>query len=298
MIEAFLQAHGLPVGPLEEIQGQAVVNWVFFVGEEHVLRINRPTIETDDAYTERVAVPAVRAAGIRTPELLVFDDSRAILDSVVTVYERAPGAALGRLPWRAEGLRAMYEDLGREIARLQQRVTHLDDPRGWLDEETVADLEALIPEARASQQIEDVTAAWLERWAERLAPAVRERGPRVFAHQDLHAFNTLVDGERRLSALIDWGDACWADPSTDFCCAPIWAVPWMLTGYEAEGGVADSAFVGRIVRESLGTLLDWEEHPGPEPWAPQSSSFWANFVRLTRLDLDNRWTPWLPDGVV
>ncbi|MCW5938875.1 MAG: aminoglycoside phosphotransferase family protein [Fimbriimonadaceae bacterium] len=293
---AFLRSHGLPEGPLTEISGQAWVNWVFLVGESHVLRINRITVETDDAYTERVAVPAVRKAGIRTPELVVFDDSRSVIDSVVTVYEQVEGRALGRLPWRLEGLREVYTELGVEIARIQQRVTEVDDPHGWLDEETVSDLGELVPEALESGKIEAVTAAWLEDWASRLDPAGASRGLMVFAHQDFHSFNLLVSGEpMRLNSVIDWGDAGWADASCDFCSAPVWAVPWMIEGYEAEGGVVDEAFVGRILTEAVGTLLDWEDHPGKEPWAPQVSSFWANLVRLMAMDLDSRWSPWLPD---
>jgi len=295
-IEAFLRTHGLPTGPLEPIVGQAVVNWVFLVGETHVLRVNRPTVETDDAYTERIAVPAVRAAGIETPALLLFDDSRDVLDSVVTVYEQSPGKALGRLPIHPAKLPDLYRALGRQVAILQQRITAIDDPHGWLDLEEVVDSRAVLETARRDGRIDALTDEWLARWIEQLHAAFAAPREKVFAHNDLHAFNTLVDPETgAFVATIDWGDAGWMDPSTDFDTVPLWAVPWMLEGYEREGGTVDEGFIGRILWDAVGTLLSWEDHPGDEPWAPKLSSFWANLVRLTRIPLDPRWKPWLPE---
>lgn len=291
-----MRTHGFPLAPLQPISGQAVVNWVFLIGDAFVLRVNRPNVETDDAYTERVAVPAARAAGIATPELLVFDDSRAILDSVATIYEQSPGKALGRLPNRSGSLAGIYRALGKQIARLQLHVTEVEDPNGWLDEEEIVDCRRELVDARERGQLDELTYDWLARWIDRLEPAFEPSRDKVFVHADLHAFNTLVDAEtRELVAIIDWGDAGWMDPATDFSTIPIWAVPWMLEGYEQSGGIVDDGFIGRILWEALGTLLTWEDHPGDEPWAPKPTSFWANLVRLTGMSLDGRWDRWLPD---
>lgn len=275
---------------------QAVVNWVFFVGDTHVLRINRPDVETDDAYTERVSVPAARKAGVATPDLIVFDDSREIVDSVVTVYERVPGVALGRLPVRPEALPAYYRRLGAEIAHIHQGVRDLADPHGWLEPEEVPASRQILEQATRMGRVEAVTAIWLSKWLDRLEPARMFAQPKVFSHQDLHSFNVVVDPVNyEFRAVIDWGDAGWADPSADFCCSPLWAVPWLADGYESRGGHIDEGFFGRVLWDAVGTLLDWEDHPADEPWAPLTSSFWANLARLFRMDLDDRWRAWLPE---
>lgn len=93
-----------------------------------------------------------------------------------------------------------------------------------------------------------------------LLPPPHDEAPCVI-HDDLHAEHLLLDpGDlRRITGLLDWGDACIADPARDF--APIY--PWggdelldaMLTGY---GRAADEAFRARC--RYLGTLVcftDW-----------------------------------------
>ncbi len=63
--------------------------------EEWVIRI--PTDHPEalgDAYTEAVAAPQVKAQGIRTPQLLVFDDDRQFLDRPYSIWERFRGTTL------------------------------------------------------------------------------------------------------------------------------------------------------------------------------------------------------------
>ncbi|MBX7133827.1 MAG: aminoglycoside phosphotransferase family protein [Fimbriimonadaceae bacterium] len=297
-LEAFLDAHGLPIGPLEPILGQAVVNWVFRVGDSHVLRISKPDIDDGDAYTEQVAVPAVRAAGIDTPELLVFDESRSVVDSVVTVYTQVAGVALGRIEVDQRQLAGVYRRLGEEVARIQLLVHDVPDPHGRLDPDETSDCRAEVQEAGKTGQIDALTEVWLSRWLDRLEPALQDKPPKVFAHQDLHAFNTMVTQDPlAFRCVIDWGDAGWADPTSDFTAVPIWAVPWMIEGFEAQGGVVDPGFIGRILWETAASLFHFRDHPGDEPWAPRNLSFWANLARLFRMDLDRRWHPWLPDAI-
>lgn len=51
--------------------------------------------------------------------------------------------------------------------------------------------------------------------AERLPPASRTR----VLHGDLHARHVIVDREKRVSGVIDWGDVCVGDPSIDLSIA-------------------------------------------------------------------------------
>jgi aminoglycoside phosphotransferase (APT) family kinase protein len=64
----------------------------------------------------------------------------------------------------------------------------------------------------------------LARW-ETLSAAGPWTGPPVAVHGDLHAANVLV-ANRRISAIIDFGDVCQGDPACDL------AISWMLLAGE------------------------------------------------------------------
>src|SRR5689334_9720788 len=67
----------------------------YALGHDYVLRVPRKHphfIAT--ARKEAIVVPAARAAGVRTPMIVVFDDSRELLPVPYTIYERIHGATL------------------------------------------------------------------------------------------------------------------------------------------------------------------------------------------------------------
>jgi len=281
--------------------GGGHINFVYAVGDDFILRVNRPDRDTEDAYTESVAVPAVCAAGIKAPKLLVFDDSRDAIESVVTVYERAAGVALANVRVDQRELPDLYREVGREIGALHTRVTHVDDPNGWLDKPYFCDPRVELETARKELKVELVTYDWLAKWNDRLAPAIDAPGATRFVHNDLHAGNTMVlDGPLRLSAVIDWGDACWGDPVLDMERVPIWATPWLLESYQEATGLVDEVFVGRVLAHVLGTTLykacDPEFDPTEAPWHPFPNAFVFNLVRLMRMELPSEWRAWLPDA--
>jgi aminoglycoside phosphotransferase (APT) family kinase protein len=55
--------------------------------------------------------------------------------------------------------------------------------------------------------------------------AAAHQGPRRWVHGDLHPGNVLLGADGRLSAVIDFGDACAGDPAVDLACA------WQLFGF-------------------------------------------------------------------
>lgn len=71
---------------------QGVANRVYFLGENLVLRIARPE-SADDLRKEAVVIPAAVYAGVRTPELVSFDEE--LLDTPYMVVRRAPASPPG-----------------------------------------------------------------------------------------------------------------------------------------------------------------------------------------------------------
>jgi len=67
---------------------------------------------------EATVIPVARKAGVRTPALVEYVDSHALVDSPYMVLERRPGGDLAALAGRPGGREALLE-LGRELARLR-----------------------------------------------------------------------------------------------------------------------------------------------------------------------------------
>ena len=65
-----------------------IVNKIYQVDDEYILRIGRDHPKSFSfAQVEATVVPMARAAGVRTPELLVMDDSCEILAVPYTIFQ-------------------------------------------------------------------------------------------------------------------------------------------------------------------------------------------------------------------
>jgi aminoglycoside phosphotransferase len=275
-LQAWLAARGLGGRTVEPMPGDACVNWVAAVGDDLVVRVCRLP---DDCYTERVAVPIAVAAGLRTPRLLDFDDSMDPVPSVVTLYERWPGVALGLTRTGPDRLEGVYNELGRELALLHSKVTEADDPHHWLEVPEAPDPEARLREAAAEGTVDAPTEDWIAQCLERIRPYLGRPRRQAFVHNDAHAFNTLVV-PAGYSGIIDWGDAGWDDPAAELSSVPLFAVPWCLAGYEAAGGELDPGFHARVLWNALDQALGWEHEGGAHPWSMRPGTLWANLARL------------------
>src|SRR5918994_5238351 len=75
-LEAIRERHGLRAGEISPSKNAGIFNAIYLVGNEHVLRVPREAPPFVAAIRkESIAVPAARAAGVRTPTLVAFDDS-------------------------------------------------------------------------------------------------------------------------------------------------------------------------------------------------------------------------------
>ena len=89
-VDDILAKHGAS-GPWEPLQATGVADRIYAT-EDVVLRIATDHPEgVCDARTESVAAPVAYAAGVMTPRLLAFDDSRTLLDSPFSLWERVHG---------------------------------------------------------------------------------------------------------------------------------------------------------------------------------------------------------------
>src|SRR5215472_8057848 len=100
-VDEILAAYRLS-GPWQRLEATGIANRIYAT-QDLVLRV--ATDHPDaivDARTESVAAPVAREAGILTPRLIAFDDSRTIVDRPFSLWERVHGETLGRADLRGE----------------------------------------------------------------------------------------------------------------------------------------------------------------------------------------------------
>jgi Ser/Thr protein kinase RdoA (MazF antagonist) len=83
-------------------------------------------------------------------------------------------------------------------------------------------------------------------------------------HGDVHAGNILVD-DGMYRALLDWDDAGWGDPTTDFVQLPTRALDAALTGYRSVAALdGDDTAEQRILWDKLlGAMARLRLEPSP-----------------------------------
>lgn len=269
LVDALFARHGIR-GPWAPLPATGIANRVYAT-QEVVLRVATDHPEAvPDARTESVAAPVAHAAGILTPRLIAFDDSRTLVDRPFSLWERVHGEALGLLELGRDQLTGAWRQVGRQLARLHDRVRACADPNGYLDtpgRET--DLHPLLNRLADAGHLDAATAEEVARLIREIAPHVAAGVDVRFVHNDVHDMNVLCSSAGELLAIIDWGDAGWGDPTLDFAMIPLDALPYAVEGYESEAPGALGAFPeARFVWDKLQAALNAAcDNPGHSvPW--------------------------------
>ncbi|HVS64268.1 MAG TPA: aminoglycoside phosphotransferase family protein [Thermoanaerobaculia bacterium] len=261
VVDAIFSRHGVP-GPWEPLPSLGLANRIFAT-HDVVLRV--ATDHPDgvaDARTESVAAPVARAAGILTPRLIAFDDTRTLVDRPFSLWERVHGETLGLAKLTRRQRADVWRGVGSELAKLHLRVRECADPHGFLEQPARAqDLGGILKRLLDAGRVDRDRAGRIELMAEELLSRVTEVIETRFIHDDVHAMNVMCSSTGELLAIIDWGDAGWGDPALDFAAMPSDALPSALQGYEAEApGLLGRDPRARIAWNRLLDALDdlWE----------------------------------------
>jgi aminoglycoside phosphotransferase (APT) family kinase protein len=270
-LHAICERHGLNVSGFSPMPAVGITNTQFALGDCLVLRLprNHPGIFAV-TLREAAAVPTARLAGVRTPRIVAFDNSRALVEAPYTIYERAQGETLGLLGLEPHQTTDAYRGLGADMARLHHGVTGEQIDPGQKCSLTPGDP----PSAHRLAELgyfSAVEARWLDGWFGRLLPAVRAPVPQRFLHGDMQTTNVIVEsGSFAYEALLDWGNAGWGDPALDFVGLPMRAVPFVLDGYRKVASDTDAGCLEtRILAYQLWFALLVLSRP------PQPSLSWA-----------------------
>lgn len=293
-LEAIGGRHNLPGVEISPSKAAGIFNAIYLVGSEYVLRIPRDAPPFVAAIRkESVAVPVARAAGMRTPDLIAFDDSLELLPVPYAIYERVHGETLGALDLGPEDTPEVWHEVGRDLARLHERVGEYG-PVATLECEPLPDPRPMPEELASGGYFTAEEARWLSGWLDLLAPFALAPLPRRFRHGDLQTTNVMVRPyPTTYLALIDWGACGWGDAAYDFAGIPLRAVPFMLEGYrEVTPLPDDEAAEARIVWRHLQIALYLLGRP-PQPglsWAERPAGMLLEIMRFFLSAPGRPWT--------
>ncbi|MGQ0766560.1 MAG: phosphotransferase family protein [Gemmatimonadota bacterium] len=265
VIDAIFALHGIR-GTWRLLPRLGLANHVFATVAV-VLRVATDHPEAvEDARTESVAAPAARAAGVSTPRLIAFDDTRTLVDRPFSLWERVHGVALGASDLTDARNADVWRCVGRELAGLHLHVRDCPDPDGYLDRPARDnDIAVVLRSFLDTGRLDAAAAREFEVKADELFPAARDVIEDRFIHNDVHPGNVMCSPSGEFLAIIDWGDAGWGDPTLDFVSIPAGQVAAAVEGYEhAAPGLLGVDYERRIRRnrllEHLECLLENEGH--------------------------------------
>jgi aminoglycoside phosphotransferase (APT) family kinase protein len=293
-LRAIAARHGLGVDAFARLPQVGVINAIYALGDDYVLRVPRRHPGTiAQARTEAIAAPAARAAGVRTPRLIAFDDSGDLLPVPYLIYERVHGRTLGLLDWEPAAIAPVWRELGRDLALLHTAAPD-DGPAGQLPLlEAMPDPRALAEDRAADGWFTGLEARWLTQWLDRLAPAAHAAVPARALHLDVQATNVMVRADAMAYlALLDWGCAGRGDPAADFFGFPLRAAPFVLEGHRSVAPLdADAGAEARILWRHLQFALHLLPH-GAAPgmaWGERPLAWLLEVFRFFQESPDPRW---------
>lgn len=241
-------------------------NDVYVVDEEWIFRFPRTNEVAREIEREisasSLAAEALSGLGVRVPEITRIGHPSESFPYRFVGYERLPGTPAEDIPARDPDAEWLGKGIGAVLSRLHA-ISVQRAKRGGLavDDDGVEEwyAEALrIADDLAAREGEPVRSCidWL-----RDDPPMPSQcgGPVRFIHNDICPDHVLLEpGQRRITALLDFGDAALGDPALDFVMLPAWLGPAgtraALASYEPK---RDADFEKRIAFLARATSLTW-----------------------------------------
>lgn len=211
--------------------------------------------KAEEARVLRAIHAAAGGEAVLAPLVLFIGEDAGLLGSPFYVMSRASGTAAGHIITKsAEPRRQLARELGRQLGLIHrvrpgaEGLSFLSLPDGSAALQAVSDYRTWL----GSAADHDPVLAYGLRWLTVNAPAA---GDLVLAHRDYRTGNYMIDGDGKLTAIIDWEFAGWSDPMEDlgwFC-----AASWRFARRDREaGGIADRGDLYAGYEETSGRKVD------------------------------------------
>ncbi len=303
-VAAIASRHGLSIHEGIPLPSQGIINRVFALGDDFVLRVPRDdSAHIAQALTEAETIPVASTRGVRTASLVAFDDARDLLPVPYLIVERLDGSDLETLAFLPPEPTDVWRDVGRNLS-----ILHHVDEVPLLAHPTPGALaqfgppRALIRQRVTDGSITDLEATWLQRWLDRLEPQVDTPARNVLIHGDMQMSNILMrPADREFTGLVDWGCARVDDPAADFLAVPIRAVPEMMIGYRSVGiGPANETLEARVLWRRLQLMLAVLPRRDTQglAWGERPTAWLVDLLGFFASDAEGIWRELAPPSVV
>lgn len=293
---AIAARHGLGEGHFSRLPDTGIINAVYLLGDHLVLRVPRDhPAHVAQARAEAAAIPAARAAGVRTPQLVAYDEECDLLPVPYLVVERVWGQALSELDLDPGETGEVWRDVGRDLGRLHARA----EAAGPLGDQWVCpDPRELVVQRAADGWFTTLEARWLGAWLDRLAVTALPAPPvERLVHRDAQATNIIIGSSGAYTAILDWGCAGLGDPAWDCFGMPLRAVPFLLEGHREVAPLdgdetAEARILWRHLQWSL-ACLPRGAVPG-QSWGERPLAWLLEVLRFFLEDPPPSWQPLAP----
>ena len=279
-------------------QGQ--VNLTIFLGHELVLRLPRKPVFEERLLKEAEVIPFVLDREIPTAELVRLDSSHAVADITYIVMERLHGRRIDDLPSVSDSGNRTYGSLFEILLGLHSIRRDPGPPiRGVPTAEFAA--EVLLDQLRSRGEIGSSQAVWLQRWFRHLeARGARSSDP-VLLHGDVMPSNLIVSDSGDVTAIIDWGSACWGEAARDLASFRTSRLPAILNIYRKVAHDQPGAAAGSVdcieasvlwyqLFFALARLLGRQSTSETRNWSAPRGARLLEVLQFLSSDVPDRWS--------
>ncbi|SDS66750.1 Predicted kinase, aminoglycoside phosphotransferase (APT) family [Microlunatus soli] len=276
-------------------QGQ--VNLTIYLGSDLVLRLPRQRRFEERLVKEAEVIGLVRDRGIPTAELVSFDATHELGDNSYIVLERLHGREIGDLPSLADGGDRIYGSLFEILTGLHAIRRDVETSVRSVGTADFS-VEELLDELTSGGEIGRTQAGWLQRWFSLLESRGARRSEPVLLHGDVMPSNLILNDSGDVSAIIDWGSACWGEPMRDLAGFRTSALPDVVDAYRqvacrqrtpAEVAALEASVLWYQLFFALAKLLGRPSSSETRNWSAPRGARLLEILRFFTTAVPDRW---------
>ncbi len=301
-VDAIATRLGVPTRDVSLAPQQGLINLTVYLGDDLVLRIPRTEEAGNLLAKEASVIPIVQNHGVSTAGVISYDSSRTLSNNPYIVLERLRGRTLAEVDGATASRDNTHRSLSEILALVHSARMAVDAPIRHVSERPGFSPDRLIGRLSEIGDLGRNQGQWMREWFEHLEACGARSSEPVLLHGDVIPSNIFVDGSGRVTALIDWGNACWGEEARDLADFPTRELPALLGAYrrhrERNGTMNDLVTRGYSLEAgalwfqlclALARLLGQQSSSEARNWSAPRQARWFEIVRFLSGDVPARW---------